>query len=47
MIASSCPTCGTSRWKLDRTRTKKRKGVPAKVMWYFPSIPRFKRLFQS
>ena len=45
--ASSCPTCGTSRWKLDRTRTKKRKGVPAKVMWYFPPIPRFKRLFQS
>ncbi|KAL6347740.1 hypothetical protein AAG906_026269 [Vitis piasezkii] len=45
--ASSCPTCGTSRWKLDKTRTKKRKGVPAKVMWYFPPIPRFKRLFQS
>ena len=30
--ASSCPTCGTSRWKFDRTRTKKRKGVPTKVM---------------
>ncbi|RVW75383.1 hypothetical protein CK203_062331 [Vitis vinifera] len=45
--ASSCPTCGTSRWKLDRTRTKKMKGVPTKVMWYFPPIPRFKILFQS
>ncbi|RVW80063.1 hypothetical protein CK203_052397 [Vitis vinifera] len=28
-------------------RTKKRKGVPAKLMWYFPPIPRFRRLFQS
>ena len=45
--ATSCPTCGTSRWKLDGTGTKKRKGVPAKVMWYFPPIPRFRRLFQS
>ncbi|RVW31767.1 hypothetical protein CK203_102030 [Vitis vinifera] len=45
--ATSCPTCGTSRWKLDGTGTKKRKGLPAKVMWYFPPIPRFRRLFQS
>ncbi|RVW37618.1 PH, RCC1 and FYVE domains-containing protein 1 [Vitis vinifera] len=45
--ATSCPTCGTSRWKLDGTGTKKRKGVLAKVMWYFPPIPRFRRLFQS
>ncbi|RVW94540.1 hypothetical protein CK203_030792 [Vitis vinifera] len=45
--ATSYPTCGTSRWKLDGTGTKKRKGVPAKVMWYFPPIPRFRRLFQS
>ncbi|RVW34726.1 hypothetical protein CK203_110699 [Vitis vinifera] len=36
-----------SMWKLDGTGTKKRKGVPAKVMWYFPPIPRFRRLFQS
>ena len=40
--ASSCPTCGT-----NNTRTKKKKGVPAKVMWYFPHIPGFRRLFQS
>ena len=45
--ASSCLTYWTSRWKLDRIGTKNRKGVPTKVMWYFPPIPRFKRLFQS
>ena len=44
---SSCPTCGTSRWKSNNTRTKKKKGVPTKVMWYFPLIPRFRKLFQS
>ena len=43
--ASSCPICGISRWKSNNTKTKKKKGVLAKVMWYFPSIPRFKRLF--
>ena len=26
---------------------KVRVNVPAKVMWYFPIIPRFKRLFKS
>ena len=45
--ASSCPTCGASRWKVNRRGSKKSKGVPAKVMWYFPPIPRFKRMFQS
>ena len=45
--ASLCPTYGTSRRRTDKTRTKRRKGVPAKVMWYFPQIPRFKRKFQS
>ena len=24
-----------------------RRGVPSKVFWYFPPIPRFKRMFQS
>lgn len=32
--ASSFPTCRTSRWKINKTETKKRKGVPAKVMWF-------------
>ena len=45
--ASSCLTCGTSRWKTDKTGTKKRKGVLEKVMWYFPPVIRFRRMFQS
>ena len=45
--ASSCPTCGTSRWKTNRTGTKKRKRVHVKVMWYFPLVLRFRRMFQS
>ena len=45
--ASLCPTCGPSRWKTGKTGTKKRKVVPAKVMWYFPPIPRFRIMFQS
>ena len=45
--ASLCPICGTSRWKTDNTGTKRRKGVLAKVIWYFPQIPRFRRMFQS
>ena len=45
--ASSCPICGASRWKVNKRGTKKSKGVPTKVMWYFPPIPGFKRMFQS
>ena len=45
--ASSCPIYGASRWKVNKRETKKSKGVLAKVMWYFPPIPRFKRMFQS
>ena len=45
--ASCCPTCGVSRWKVNSSGAKKRKGLPAKVMWYFPPIPRFKRMFHS
>ena len=40
---SACPTCGMSRWKSP----KKSKGIPAKILWYFPHTPRFKRMFQS
>ncbi|XP_042419324.1 uncharacterized protein LOC122007859 [Zingiber officinale] len=42
----SCPKCGLSRWKLTKKNIEK-KGVPAKVVWYFPPIPRFKRMFKS
>ncbi|KAL4555368.1 hypothetical protein LXL04_037986 [Taraxacum kok-saghyz] len=37
--ASECPTCRTSRWKKNTTN------VPSKVLWYFPPIPRFRRMF--
>ncbi|XP_061993736.1 uncharacterized protein LOC133711646 [Rosa rugosa] len=43
---TSCPTCGESRWKLGKDNIEKQ-GVPGKVLWYFPPIPRFKRMFQS
>ncbi|XP_075507405.1 uncharacterized protein LOC142544231 [Primulina tabacum] len=42
----NCPKCGLSRWKLTKKNIVK-KGVPAKVLWYFPPIPRFKRMFKS
>ncbi|XP_073121393.1 uncharacterized protein [Henckelia pumila] len=42
----SCPKCGSSRWKLNKKNIEK-KGIPAKVMSYFPPIPRFKRMFKS
>ena len=42
---SSCPTCGMSRWKVAKNSNKIESGVPAKVLWYFPFIPRFKRMF--
>ncbi|XP_017225239.2 uncharacterized protein LOC108201471 [Daucus carota subsp. sativus] len=44
--ASECPKCGLSRWKLGKDG-KVRINVPAKIMWYFPIIPRFKRMFKS
>lgn len=44
--SSECPKCGLSRWKVGKDG-KIRVNVPAKVMWYFPIIPRFKRLFKS
>ena len=45
--ASSWPTYGTSRWNKNRTETKKKMGIPVKVMWYFTQVPRFRRIFQS
>ena len=45
--ASSCPTCGMSRWKVNKAGVRNTKGVLAKVLWYFPPIPRFRRMFQS
>lgn len=45
--STECPTCGTPRYKLKKNTTEVKVGVPAKVLWYFPPIPRFKRWFQS
>ncbi|KAL5537565.1 hypothetical protein UlMin_043586 [Ulmus minor] len=42
-----CPVCGESRWKLEKNEGTKKKGVPAKVLWYIPPIPRFRRLFRN
>ena len=44
--ASRCPKCKLSRWKVGKDG-KCRVNIPAKVMWYFPIIPRFKRMFKS
>ncbi|XP_074361841.1 uncharacterized protein LOC141702039 [Apium graveolens] len=43
---SECPKCHLSRWKIGKDG-EVRVNVPAKVMWYFLIIPRFKRLFKS
>ncbi|CAL2247277.1 unnamed protein product [Prunus armeniaca] len=37
--STNCPTCGVSRWKEGKDSILK-EGVPAKVVWYFPPIPR-------
>jgi hypothetical protein len=44
--ATKCPSCNASRWKLGKDNSD-RVGVSAKSLWYFPPIPRFRRLFQS
>ena len=43
--ATSCPTCGMSRWKVNKIGNRETKGVTTKVLWYCPPIPRFKRMF--
>ncbi|KAL6654637.1 hypothetical protein ACP70R_008102 [Stipagrostis hirtigluma subsp. patula] len=49
---TECPECGTSCYKRrndwgDDKVASKRKGPPRKVVWYFPIIPRLKRLFAN
>ncbi|XP_019153459.1 PREDICTED: uncharacterized protein LOC109149923 [Ipomoea nil] len=41
-----CPKCGASRYK-NKDACKNKKGPPAKVLWYLPVIPRFKRMFAN
>ncbi|KAL6551327.1 hypothetical protein OROMI_021815 [Orobanche minor] len=40
----ACPTCGTSRWKVNSGIGKK---IPHKILRYFPVKPRLQRLFMS
>ncbi|CAL2246936.1 unnamed protein product [Prunus armeniaca] len=40
-----CPKCGSSRWEVSPCPKMKKQGVPAKVLRYFPIIPRLKRMF--
>ncbi|XP_031127661.1 uncharacterized protein LOC116029760 [Ipomoea triloba] len=44
-----CPECGASRYKRKGydDACEKKKGVPVKVLWYLPVIPRFKHLFAN
>ncbi|XP_074298611.1 uncharacterized protein LOC141629525 [Silene latifolia] len=44
-----CPKCGTSRYRVkDKDGScEKKEGSPAKVVWYLPIIPRFKRFFAN
>ncbi|XP_031106689.1 uncharacterized protein LOC116011274 [Ipomoea triloba] len=44
-----CPKCGTSRYKRKNVDDvgEGKKGPPAKVLWYLPVIPRFKRMFSN
>ena len=48
---TECPKCGTSRYKRRTDEAgddeEMRRRVPRKVAWYFPIIPRLKRLFAT
>ncbi|KAL4035831.1 hypothetical protein IC575_004538 [Cucumis melo] len=44
---SNYPHCNESRWKKRKNSSGVQKGVPAKVVWYFPPIPRFQRMFNN
>ncbi|KAM1616076.1 hypothetical protein ACFX15_024448 [Malus domestica] len=43
----TCPTCDASRWKTNERNKKIHKGIPVKVLRYFPIIPRLRRKFRS
>ncbi|KAL0559127.1 hypothetical protein IC582_003717 [Cucumis melo] len=44
---TECPECGQSRWENVKNTNEERKQILSKVIWYFPPIPQFKRLFKS
>nr|CAE03746.1 OSJNBa0019D11.13 [Oryza sativa Japonica Group] len=49
----ACPVCKALRYKIRRDDTGEvdgqltKKRIPAKVIWYFPIIPRLRRLFRN
>ncbi|XP_074373660.1 uncharacterized protein LOC141714010 [Apium graveolens] len=43
---TKCRICQASRWKLNKNGDEL-EGIPAKVLWYFPLIPRLRNLFNS
>jgi len=49
---SKCPRCGVSWYKVKDYKEcsiheNSKKGLAAKVLWYLPIVPRFKRLFAN
>lgn len=43
-----CPRCSATRWEIDNfTSEKKKNGILAKVLQYFPIKERLKRMFRS
>ncbi|KAK9140153.1 hypothetical protein Scep_009834 [Stephania cephalantha] len=43
----ACPKCKSSRWKVSESNKETKKRIPAKILRYFPIIPRFKRMYGS
>ncbi|XP_010430986.1 PREDICTED: uncharacterized protein LOC104715265 [Camelina sativa] len=43
----SCPRCSASRWEIDKQSGEEKKGIPGKVLRYFPVKDRFRRMFRS
>ena len=42
-----CPKCNVLRWKVDKHTQEVLVGEAAKILRYFPIIPRLKRMFRS
>ena len=40
-----CPNCSESRWKIPKGSNNPKVGMPTKVVWYFPLIPGFRRMY--
>ena len=43
----TCPRCNVSRWERDKHTGEEKKGIPAKVLRYFPIKDRFRQMFRS